>query len=431
MRTSTLYYTLSGALGGALGFALMEVVRTLLGGPAAATGSLLFGGAQFAAFGMAVGGALGATQGWYFRQRAVLLRGAVVGGLLGLLGGFLGGGFGQWIFNRVPIEYASRSKADIAIVLDSSGSMSGLLFSGNDPWGQRRKAAKALIEHLSTNDRVAVVDFDDKGTLVFPLTRLDGKEARRAAKEAVDTVDSSGGTNLDAGLGVAIAELGRGQQAGRPQTILFLTDGAGTYSESTGASARQRGITVHTVGLGSEVDSPLLERLASATGGRYFSAARASDLIAIFEQIRVEASGDMAGQRSSSAQEGEEERRTSPFWLWLVRIASWAAMGLMMGLGQGLRDNSWEDLKSCGMGGMLGGAIGGALIEGFQLGVGGGGFGGRLLADVLVGALIGGSLRLIKNASESRMAAARTEKTAIVGGLAIGEKIPGRQLGAW
>lgn len=434
MRASTVYFTLAGALGGAIGFGLMELVRGLLGATAGSSGSLTFSGWQFAAFGLAVGGALGATEGLYFRNNVVLLRGLLLGGFLGLLGGFLGGVFGQWIFNRVPMEYVSKSTADIAIVLDSSGSMKAFIFGGNDPWGQRHKASKQLIDRLSTNDRVAVVDFDDVGRLALPLTRLADDAARKQAKDAVDSIDSSGGTNLDAGLQVAIEELQRSRESGRSQTILFLTDGVGTYSPSTAESARRSGITIHTVGLGSEVDSQMLEGIASTTEGRYFAVGQASDLIATFERIRKESLGNMADQRRQGADQGatDEEQRTSPIWLWLVRLASWGAMGLLLGLGQGLRDNSWQDLRSCALGGMLGGVVGGVLIEAFQLGLtGASGLYSRALADILVGALIGGSLRWIKNAAEARMLAARIEKRAIIGGLSAGQGAPGRGLSGW
>lgn len=430
MRASTVYFTVAGAVGGAIGFGLMELVRSLMGATAGSSGSLSYSGWQFAAFGLAVGGALGATEGLYFRQNPLLLRGLLVGGFLGLVGGFLGGIFGQWIFNRVPVEYVSKSTADIAIVLDSSGSMKAFLFGGNDPSGQRHKASKKLIDRLSSSDKVAVVDFDDVGRLALPLTRLADDAAREAAKDAVDSIDNSGGTNLDAGLQVAIEELRGHREAGRPQTIIFLTDGAGTYTPATAESARRSGITIHTVGLGSEVDSQMLEGIAATTGGRYFGVGQASDLIATFEKIRQESLGDMASQRLQSS--SQEEQRTNPIWIWLVRLASWGAMGLLLGLGQGLRDNSWEDLRSCALGGMLGGVIGGALIEGFQLGLtGASGLYSRALADILVGALIGGSLRIIKNAAEERRAAARIEKKAIIGGLGVGQGSPGRGLGAW
>lgn len=430
MRASVFYFTVTGSIGGAIGFGLMEIVRLLSADPeGGASSSVLDAGWLFAAFGLAVGAALGATAGWYFRQRRLLLRGMVAGGLLGLVGGFLGGLFGQWIYNRVPIEYVSDSRADIAVVLDSSGSMGGM-FMGNDPWGKRLKASKQLIARLSANDRIAVVDFDDVGRLVFPLTQLASDDVRRQAEAAVDSVDDAGGTNLDAGLSVAIEELIRARQQDRPQTIIFLTDGAGEYSEATAAAAHRADITIHTVGLGSGIDPQVLQGIASATGGRYFGVAQASGLIDTFEKIRVEAAGSMAGQRVSHTP--GEKQKTNPLWLSLARLLAWGAMGLVLGLGQGFRDNSWQDLKSCSLGGALGGLIGGALIEGFQLDSGGsGGIWGRLLADVLVGALIGGTLRLIKNASEARLVAAKIEKKAVFGGLAVGDGKKGAKLGAW
>lgn len=422
MKTRSIYFVLTGALGGLVGFLAMELLRLDAGGAGGTGGADWMDAAvQFAGFGLAVGAALGATEGLFYRKRATMARGLLLGGVLGVLGGFGGGALGQKIFDLVPVRYVSQSQVDIAIALDSSGSMGGLLLFGNDPLDRRLSASKKLVERLSTRDRVAVVDFDDQARLVLPLTTLDSKAAVRRAERAIDGIDSAGGTHLTAGLRTALEALSAHRHPERPQHLVFLTDGVGEYDAAVEAEASAAGVVVHTVGLGSEVDESILRGLAEATGGGYYPASDASKLITIFETIFTETSG-MASSRGAGT-EGAE-MRTSPWLLWLARVAAWAVMGLALGLGQGVRENTWVDLRACSRGGLLGGAIGGAAFDPLEIAAAGT-FGvqavvlSRLLGDVLVGALIGGSMRMAQVAADRRAQRRGVEKKPIVGGLRI------------
>jgi hypothetical protein len=348
----------------------------------------------FAGFGLTVGAALGMTEGFVQKKRSRMVYGLTMGLILGVVGGFVGGAVGQTIYGLVPRKSVTASSADVAIALDSSGSMrSGFLWfvGGNDPEGERRKAAKELIDHLSGNDRVAVVDFDDVGNVLFPLTAVDSGAAREAAKQAIDQIDDSGGTNLSAGLDLALEELIR-NKAGRRQFLIFLTDGAGNYDQAAEQRAKAEGIAIYTIGLGSQVEATLLTSIAQATGGKYYPVSNASQLSLLFQQIYVE-NLDMATKSGPPAQ-GSSSGDGSLIYI-ILRIVSWALMGLAIGAGQGVRENTREDLRACALGGLLGGAIGGALFDPVVSAVSlGAGVVGRCLADVVVGACIGGSMRL-------------------------------------
>jgi len=229
MRTRSIHFVFSGALGGLVGFALMELVFSFYSGDGSRLGTILDKGFYFAGFGLAVGAALGMTEGVVRRNRKRLWYGLVVGLLLGTLGGFAGGAVGQALYGLVPVRYSGTSNADIAIVLDSSGSMRQLLFFGNDPWGKRKKAAAKLVGRLSTTDRVTIVDFDHHARVLFPLTTLGSSQTRKAAKAAIARVDNTGGTNLTVGLHTAIQELLQHPAEGRDRHVIFLTDGQGEY----------------------------------------------------------------------------------------------------------------------------------------------------------------------------------------------------------
>lgn len=389
MRVRSRWFVLTGGLGGLVGFAGLELL-----GITNTSGSLLLSALYFAGFGVAVGAALGVTEGLVLRRSDRLVYGLVMGLVLGGLLGFLGGGLGQFLYNLVPTRYHGNSTSDIAVALDSSGSMKGLLWGGNDPWGARKRAAKALVDAVSATDRIAVIDFDEVGERRFPLTFMTSETERSAAKQAVDTIDDVGGTNLSAGLDTALRELESLRQANRKQFLIFLTDGQGAFQDASVTWARRLGVTIYTIGLGDEVDRPLLEGIATRTGGQYFPVANASQLTALFENIFTQHIG-MATKVDSQREQGELD--SNPVLLWLVRVLAWGLMGLCLGLGQGIRENTREDLCACSLGGLLGGLVGGALFNPVTDFVTvGHGIAGRALADLVVGACIGGSMRFLQ-----------------------------------
>ncbi|HSK80488.1 MAG TPA: vWA domain-containing protein, partial [Thermoanaerobaculia bacterium] len=388
MRVRSRWFILSGALGGLMGFLLMEMVSVPGPGAGTFTGDVFRMSIYFAGFGLAVGIALGMTEGVVLRRPGRALYGFIMGLILGAAGGFAGGALGQTIYSLVPRTHTLHSTSDLAIALDSSSSMRMLFFWGNDPWGQRQSAAKNLIDRLSPTDRVAIVDFDYESRVVHPLSFLGSETAREAAKAAVDRVDNAGGTNLSAGLDAAVGELAGNRASGRPQFIIFLTDGEGDYSPDSAARARQAGIKIYTVGLGEDIQADLLRSVAVETGGEYYPVADASELTALFERIVREHGGQMVEAEAADSD-------TNPLLLLGLRTLSWALMGLLIGLGQGVRENTREDLWACAFGGLLGGALGGALFDPVvNLFSAGNGLAGRALADLVVGACIGGSMRL-------------------------------------
>ncbi|MEJ5866968.1 VWA domain-containing protein [Pseudokineococcus sp. 5B2Z-1] len=164
---------------------------------------------------------------------------------------------------------------DVALALDSSGSM-----SWNDPTGLRRSAAKNFVDALLDDDRAAVVDFDSWASLLQPLT-----SDKALAKAAIDRIDDSGGTDIGAGLRVALDELRRGDEAGRAQIAILLTDGEGSYDPSLTTQAVSDQVAVSTIGLGTSVDEGLLRGIAESTGGSYYPVASAADLPDVFREI--------------------------------------------------------------------------------------------------------------------------------------------------
>lgn len=170
---------------------------------------------------------------------------------------------------------------DVAFVLDSSGSM-----TSNDPQGFRRTAAKSFVDAMLPEDRGSVVDFDSFARILQGLT-----SDKAALKAAIDRIDSSGGTNIAAGVQAGINSLAPSNDPLRGKIMILLTDGVGSWNPALiGVAVAQR-ITIYTIGLGSGVNAAQLQSIATGTGGQYFPVANASDLPDVFREIDDEIDG--------------------------------------------------------------------------------------------------------------------------------------------
>ena len=169
---------------------------------------------------------------------------------------------------------------DVVFVIDSSGSM-----SSNDGNGLRITAAKEFVAKLGGNDRAAVVDFDSSATLLQAFTN-----DHDLLNTAIESINSSGGTNLSNGINMAIAQFTAESytRTDAYKYIIFLTDGDGSYSSSYTTTAAENGINVYTIGLGSGVDAEILTEIAEGTGGKYYFASTAEDLPNIYEDVSFE-----------------------------------------------------------------------------------------------------------------------------------------------
>ena len=167
---------------------------------------------------------------------------------------------------------------DIVFVIDSSGSM-----YSNDEDNLRLDVAKRFVDKMRENDRAGVVDFDSWYTV------YDFSLDKDTVKNNIDSIDSSGGTDILSGLEQGV-QLFLNSNRESIKTILLLTDGEDysdidDYAEVI-ATANANGITVYTVGLGYGIDASVLSDIAAQTSGQYYFAEYADDLYGQFDDIK-------------------------------------------------------------------------------------------------------------------------------------------------
>ncbi|MEW6574367.1 MAG: S-layer homology domain-containing protein [Bacillota bacterium] len=200
-----------------------------------------------------------------------------------------------------------RPAVDVALVIDCSGSM-----SWNDPQGLRKEAAEQFIDLMQEGEKVAVVGFNHEAYLFAPLREIKGPADRESLKQAVDRVFAWGWTDIDEGLLLADQELTKEMLPEVRKAVILLTDGVpapNPYQEAH-RQLKEKGIRVYTIGLGSDTDPVLLQRIAQETGGRYFAAPDAQALTAIYQELSAAVAGGEAQERESEQFTAAGETRT-------------------------------------------------------------------------------------------------------------------------
>jgi Ca-activated chloride channel family protein len=202
-----------------------------------------------------------------------------------------------------------RNQAAVALVVDTSGSMVAADMQPSRMIAARQ-AAHTFVNLLPPSFLVSLVSFSSNVTVRAPMTR-----DHALVQRAIDTLTPDGGTAIGDGLTMALEQMKQLPVAADgkriPATIVLLSDGQNNMGISpvlVAAQARAAGIRVNTIGIGERgvltlidgsqsvgLDESTLQEIASATGGRYFYAARSTAL----QQIYADLSAQMIWMKES------------------------------------------------------------------------------------------------------------------------------------
>lgn len=176
-----------------------------------------------------------------------------------------GGEDGYFLLYVTPPEMpeAQQIGRDLTMVVDVSGSMSG------DKLQQAKAAMLQVLGSLTARDRFRLISFSS-GVRSFREGYVAADAASLAAARMWTTsLVAEGGTNIEGALRAALQhERGRSTRDGNLDVLVFLTDGVPSVGETqpeklAAMAARETsGARVFTVGIGTDVNTYLLERLA-------------------------------------------------------------------------------------------------------------------------------------------------------------------------
>ena len=207
-----------------------------------------------------------------------------------------------------------RQEGTVALVLDVSSSM-----AADDVEPSRMDAAKlvarAVVDRRPATARIGVVAFGEGGLVV--QTPTDDNEALAAT---IDRLAPQSGTSLGGGMLTALnlvapeSALGSMEPADgtgprgafAPAVIVLLTDGENTDPPDpieVAQMAIDRGVRVHTVGLGTEegatievdgfnlstqLNESVLQEISLLTEGVYFAIEDNDDVPSVYEELDTE-----------------------------------------------------------------------------------------------------------------------------------------------
>ncbi|HEV3300225.1 MAG TPA: VIT domain-containing protein [Planctomycetaceae bacterium] len=157
---------------------------------------------------------------------------------------------------------AAQHGMDYVFLLDISGSM-----RDDSKLALSRDSIDAFIRELGTDDRFELITFNVAPEALFKELRAVNKESLAKAVEFLRAQQARGGTVLRPAMAAAY----RYGNPDRPLNVVILSDGLTEQSEQSELlnliQSRPRNARVFCIGVGNDVNRPLLSQIAQQAGG--------------------------------------------------------------------------------------------------------------------------------------------------------------------
>jgi len=182
-----------------------------------------------------------------------------------------GQGFFAFIVEPDPSENTETIDKVFTLIIDRSGSMSGTKMA------QAKNAATFIVNNLNPGDYFNIVAFSSSITTFqndhVPFTLSN----QAAALQFITNLTASGTTNISGAFTTAITQF-QGSSASQANIIIFLTDGQATagitptpgildHVHNLVTVNEVEGLSLFTFGIGSDVNTQLLNELAIQNNG--------------------------------------------------------------------------------------------------------------------------------------------------------------------
>lgn len=173
----------------------------------------------------------------------------------------------------------TKRKATVFVVLDISGSMEG------ERINTARSATVEFLSRLDANDEVSVMVFNDEVTVLEKPARVG--DVVEGLTQRINGLIADGNTNLYQAVCDAAAKLAAEAEAdaqngeSRLYGIVLLSDGEDTvegvtenqmFATCLPANPEADGFRIYPIAFGDAADTSVLNRMATTTGGRLFTA---------------------------------------------------------------------------------------------------------------------------------------------------------------
>lgn len=152
------------------------------------------------------------------------------------------------------LEEVKRKGADIMICLDVSNSMKAEDLSPNRLEKSKQAIAK-LLDKLE-GDRIGIIVFGGEAYVQLPIT-TDYAAAKLFLESISTDMIPTQGTDIGKAIDLAVESFGKDE--GKNKAIVIITDGENHEEDAVKAAetAAGKGISIHTIGMGSENGAPI------------------------------------------------------------------------------------------------------------------------------------------------------------------------------
>jgi Ca-activated chloride channel homolog len=181
-----------------------------------------------------------------------------------------------------PQHKADRTPVNVAFVIDRSGSMQG------ERIAQARAAAVMAIKRLNADDIASVVIFDDRIDIPVPAQKVSDQGY---FIDRIRQIGVRGNTAIYDGVNEGAREVRKFKDAHRLNRVVLLSDGQANVGPTKpaefaklGRALLAEGISVSTIGLGTDYNEDLMLQLARAADGNHAFASAPTDLVQIFDR---------------------------------------------------------------------------------------------------------------------------------------------------
>lgn len=200
----------------------------------------------------------------------------------------------------------NRHGKEIVLAIDASGSMNASGFDADDTLSNGERLSRFELSKIvakefikkRTEDNVGVVVYGDFAFIASPITY-----EKEIVSEMIEYLTQGmAGQNTAIGEAIAMSVRAYLRAKGESKVIILLTDGehnSGSISVKDALRlAKEQNIKIYTIGIGGsgEADAALLQKIAQESGGKYYSAVSAKELLEVYNRIDTLESSDIASK---------------------------------------------------------------------------------------------------------------------------------------
>lgn len=176
-----------------------------------------------------------------------------------------------------------RPALNLGLVIDRSGSM-----ADRGKLEYAKKAAAILVDQMHPPDRLAVVQYDDRISVLWPSSMV---EVPDMIKRRINALSPGGATNLAGGMMRGVDQVLDHLDPKALNRVILLSDGLANRGitnpieiKKLVRKAKKRGVHISSMGLGADYNEDLMQSIAEYAGGNYYYIESPGQMVRIFQQ---------------------------------------------------------------------------------------------------------------------------------------------------